>query len=281
LFDPDEIDKEIQSKAEGHHFVTMDPLTSDKNVSRFEASRLHTIDGTQSIKQVASPGNPSLDEQSEIIARNVKNDERVSGKAIKVATGEDDLFSGLTLETSVRKMSSHGVNVTKVIPGIQVGESGVFKKQGIIVDPVVKYSLEGEGEIFEKVDLGDGRDFLPGMDGLVVLLPDGSYGRAPYVLPSVSTATRAGILPDREQEFSINVLSLSYKFYSNIEDELGVPIRLKDVHPAAIAYYQYLGYDPDTSMKDIIAYTISHFDELWKDNQLIGNQQKEKLAKAI
>lgn len=63
-------------------------------------------------------------------------------------------------------------------------------------------------------DVVDARDFLLGADegGLVLALPGGGIGRAPYVLPYVDPAVRASIL--RSHLFSISIWELNEQTFA-------------------------------------------------------------------
>jgi hypothetical protein len=61
---------------------------------------------------------------------------------------------------------------------------------GVRVASTVTATVADRGE-----EIADSRDFLLGTDdgGLVVALPDGTTGRAPYLLPYVDPSARAGV----------------------------------------------------------------------------------------
>src|SRR5207237_258749 len=65
-------------------------------------------------------------------------------------------------------------------------------------------------------DVVDSRDFLLGADhaGLVVQLPGGVLGRAPYVLPYVDPAVRCSIPPRHARAFSIAVWQLNERMFT-------------------------------------------------------------------
>jgi len=123
------------------------------------------------------------------------------------------------------------VDVKKLVAGIQVGGSSILSEMGVFVDSVVAYSTSDGTDIFDKVDLGDPRDYLLGASGLVIKLPNGNFARAPYILPFVSTTARAGIPQEMEKEFAMKVLQASLEFYISAGERIGKPILLKNMDP--------------------------------------------------
>jgi nicotinic acid mononucleotide adenylyltransferase len=69
----------------------------------------------------------------------------------------------------------------------------------------------------EDEDVLDARDFLLGADhaGLVVALPSGGIGRAPYLLPYVDPSVRASVLASHE--FSIRVWLLNSRIFARTD----------------------------------------------------------------
>jgi hypothetical protein len=65
-------------------------------------------------------------------------------------------------------------------------------------------------------EVADCRDFLLGAfeAGLVLDLPDGSQGRAPYALPFVDPSVRSSIPPEQAIEFSIQVWKANVEFFN-------------------------------------------------------------------
>lgn len=84
------------------------------------------------------------------------------------------------------------------------------------------------GEVaYDIYDLGDVRDFLPGAPGggLVVDLPDGKVGRAPYMLPYVQPSARLSAPISTDLLISKRIWELAADFYR------AVPITVKDTDP--------------------------------------------------
>lgn len=94
-------------------------------------------------------------------------------------------------------------------------------------------------------DVVDTRDFLLGADhgGLVIELPNGTLGRAPYLLPYVDPAVRASI--SASHAFSLEVWELNRRFFSATD------LRVRDLPEPARAS---LDFDDDARLSDICAW---------------------------
>jgi len=88
-------------------------------------------------------------------------------------------------------------------------------------------------------EIADSRDFLLASNdgGLVIELPDGSVGRAPYVLPYVDPTTRFGLAPDAAISFSVAVWDLNAQVF---ESTAAV---VDDLAAAASAVLQAAGHE--------------------------------------
>ena len=193
VYDPTELDKGVREKAGDLPIVSLDPLMS-QGVFEHKVSRGYYLGGRKDFGQVARPGTATLSQQAQEIAHSL------NGSPTSVA--EDDIFSGGSVIASLNGLKEQGVVVEKLIPGIQVGKPSKLTEMGIQVDPVVSYETTDNSDVFDKVDLGDPRDYLLGASGLVVKMPNGHFGRTPYILPFVSTSARAGIPQEIEKEFA-------------------------------------------------------------------------------
>ena len=99
-------------------------------------------------------------------------------------------------------------------------------------------------------EIADSRDFLLGADdgGLVVALPDGSWGRAPYLLPYVDPEVRAG-LPDG------TALSFSAAMWEHNVATFGpTDRRVADLPAPAAAVVRIAGHDDDARVADVCAH---------------------------
>ncbi|HVF17546.1 MAG TPA: hypothetical protein VNA21_11565 [Steroidobacteraceae bacterium] len=135
--------------------ISLDPFTHAEH--RLAVSRVFALGGHQLLGYVARPGNASIEDQIATIP---------SGDYTLL---DDDRMSGGTLAAVIAMLPSR----------IQITKTELMLEQRA------------------NEDVLDSRDFLVGSDegGLVVVLPDGSLGRAPYLLPYVDPAARASI-PD-------------------------------------------------------------------------------------
>lgn len=269
LYDPNELDKGIRIKAGGLPIVSLDPLMYE-GVLEHKVSRGYYLSGKKDFGQVARPGTLSLSQQAQEIAASL------NGSPASVA--EDDIFSGGSVIASLNVLKEQGVIVQKLIPGIQVGKPSKLSEMGMQVDPVVMYETTDGADVFDKVDLGDPRDYLLGASGLVVKLPNGHFGRTPYVLPFVSTNARAGIPQEIEKEFSIKVLQTNLEFFKSVEDSIGKPILLKNMDSNFVVLMnEMFGFDSNTPMNQVVTWSMDNIDNLWEVTKALGEFQ-EKLA---
>ncbi len=104
----------------------------------------------------------------------------------------------------------------------------------------------------EDEDVTDSRDFLLGADhgGLVLQLPNGLIGRAPYLLPYVDPAVRASI---RESlTFSIEVWKLNARTFANTD------LRIRDLpEPTRITFSQF---DNDRRLDDVCSWHVERLE---------------------
>jgi nicotinic acid mononucleotide adenylyltransferase len=133
--------------------ISLDPFTTSEQ--SLAVSRRYALGGHQLLGYVARPGNPSIEEQIDAIP---------SGEYTLV---DDDRMSGGTLAAVIAMLP----------PRIRITKTELMLEQN------------------PDEDILDSRDFLVGSDegGLVVELPDGSVGRAPYLFPYVDPAARASV----------------------------------------------------------------------------------------
>jgi hypothetical protein len=140
-------------------------------------SRLFAVGGYEALGHVARPGADPLAQQIATIPVG------------RYALCDDDCITGATLAI-VRRMLPARVGVTEA-----------------------RVAVEHE----PNEDVVDARDFLLGADhgGLVLELPGGSIGRAPYLLPYVDPAARASI--PASHEFSLDVWSLNARIFASTD----------------------------------------------------------------
>lgn len=269
VYDPDALDKAVRVKSAEDPLISLDPLLQ-QGVHVFNVSRGYYVSGKKDFSQIARPGSDSLHQQAENISA------QLNGVTASVA--EDDIFSGGSVIASVSALQESGVVINKVIPGIQVGKPEQLEAMKIIVDPVVVYDTTDGKDIFDKVDLGDPRDYLTGGSGLVVKMPNGKFGRSPYILPFVSTTARASIPEELEKEFALKVLQANHDFFSHIEEKLGNPILLNQMNrDFMVMMHTMFGFDKNTPMSQTVSWAMDNIDTIWSFTQKQGELQ-EKLA---
>lgn len=267
LFDPDVLDKAVRDKAQGSPIISLDPLMS-RGVHDLQVSRGYYLSGREDFGQIARPGSKALNEQALSIKKNLNG--AIAG------VSEDDIFSGGSVIASLKALLNAGIKINRIIPGIQVGKPAKLAKMGVDVDSVVIYELTDGKDIFDKVDLGDPRDYLVGASGLVVKLPNGKYGRAPYILPFVSTTARAGIPQTDEKKFAEKVLMANYEFFYNADCKIGKPILLSQMNRDFMMLMNSMyGFDKDIPMTQIVAWALDNIDLVWEDAQKLGEFQQK------
>lgn len=269
LFDPDKLDNQVRIKSSGQPIVSLDPLMN-KDVHEFGVSRGYFMGGIKDFGQVARPGYGTLSDQSHHIAANVNGHQ--------VSVSEDDIFSGGSVIASLNALLDSRVTINKIIPGIQIGKPKKLSDMGLSVDPVIEYKTTDGVDLFSKLDLGDPRDYLLGASGLVIKLPNGEFGRAPYLLPFVSTTARAGIPAETEKEFALQVLQANYEFFNTIQEKTGKPVLLKHMdYNFQVYLHQIYGVDLNTDMGQITTWIMENIDGFWDVTKKQGDFQ-EKLA---
>lgn len=195
------------------------PGTHNLAVSRF----FSLGDGQhQALGLVARPGTPTLTAQ------------RSSITAGTYTLLEDDIGSGFTVKKILAELPA----------GVDINAWTILSK----LHPQTNEAI---------LDIVDARDFLCGSrdGGLVVELPDKTLARAPYALPYVSLVSRAKIPPSQEIELSKHIWQLNIEWYTNACPNL----RLRDTAVAFQNLMRYVGFSPDTLMKDICTW---HFTKL-------------------
>lgn len=255
-------DNAVREKTGGLPIISLDPLM-EQGVATFAISRGYYAGGIQDFGQVARPGSASLVDQA-------------SGFTGLFASGpicvvEDDVFSGGSVIGSVDALIAAGAHIQSVVTGIQVGKPKKLEAMGIPVVSVVQYETDDGRDIFDAVDLGDPRDYLVGASGLVTKLPNGEYGRAPYILPLVSAAARASIPTAQERRFSQDVLQANMEFFQQVERQIGTPLLLSHMNPASVRlFHDVYGIDIHTPMTMIVNWMMEHMDEIWHTTHELG-----------
>lgn len=242
IFEPEPLEDAVKNKAGVLPIISLDPLIT--HTDTFQVSRGFYKGGKEDFGQIARPGTLSLSEQASQLAAKFGD--------CPVCVVEDDIFSGGSVISALEHLRDAGIHITKLIPGFQIGKPTKLDAMGISVDPVVTYMTPG-ADIFTKIDLGDPRDYLLGVSGLVIKLPDGLPGRAPYVLPFVSTSARASVPEEKEVDFAHTIWAENTTFFDEVEKQIGKPVELGHMDPHFIAYMEaFYEVSLHTTMKDIV-----------------------------
>lgn len=267
VYDPKQLEKAVRGNAQGTTIVSLDPLMN-QGVYEHRVSRGYYLSGRKDFGQVARPVNEQLSIQAKNIAKSL------NGSPASIS--EDDIFSGGSVIASLSELIAQGVNIYQVIPGIQIGKPEKLSEMDLHVNPAVKYETSDDSNIFDKVDLGDPRDFLLGASGLVVKLPSGELGRAPYILPFVSTTARASIPEQVEKQFALKVLKANLDFFQAVQAKTGKPLLLKHMdHSFLVLMHELYGTDPNTPMNQITTWVIDNLDILWETTKSQGEFQEK------
>jgi hypothetical protein len=266
FYDPDILDNDVRTKSEGKPIVSLDPLMST-GVYEQKVSRGYYLGGIADFGQVPRPGSESLASQAK------KTLSELNGDSVTII--EDDTYSGESIIASLNKLENQGLNIYKIVPGIQVGKPSKLSELGLTIDPSVEYSSGDNTNIFDKVDLGDPRDYLLGASGLVVKLPSGEFGRVPYLFPFVSTAARASMPQELEGEFALKALIANLEFFKRVEAKIGKPILLKHMDQYFVNYMNAMfGFDQNTPMEQVVMWSINNKDILWEKTKILGQVQE-------
>jgi nicotinic acid mononucleotide adenylyltransferase len=168
-------------------------------------SRLFALGGYQVLGHVARPGSPPLPEQLAAIP---------SGEYI---LRDDDSASGGTLRAALAALP----------PRLRIMRTELT----LTTEP---------GE-----DVVDSRDFLLGANdaGLVVQLPNGAIGRAPYLLPYVDPAARCNVPPALSRAFSRRLWQLNAEIHATTR------LRIRDLPPPVRATFAQ--HDPERPLAAI------------------------------
>ena len=170
-------------------------------------SRLFDLGGYRSLGHVARPGTAPLDRQLASIP------------AGRWTLRDDDRATGST----VRFVAEH------LPPGVALDAA--------------TFALDPDPD----TEVADSRDFLLGTDdgGLVVALPDGSVGRAPYLLPYVDPAVRSGLPGGDAVTFSLAVWELNAAIFE------ATPLTVADLPVPAARTLACSGFTPSTLLADV------------------------------
>jgi hypothetical protein len=239
----------------GNKIVSLDPLCRAPGAVHLGLSRWYAPGGWDLAGEGSRPGFPAMAEQISRLAF-------VIGKS-PVALVEDDVYTGETLIATAGQLRAAGIDVRQLVVGIRICQNELAF-DGAEIGAAVQYELDPARPVGDQIDLGDPRDFLIGLSGLVIVMGEAGplghddrgwprLGRAPYVLPFVQPSERASLPAESDWELSRTVLALAAGFYARLSDRLGEPVLLRHCDPEFAAFARhYLGTDPGEPMTGLI-----------------------------
>lgn len=238
----------------GSCVVALDPLCERQDAIHLGLSRWYQPGGRNLAGEGFRPGFPRVPEQFARIR------ELVGAEPVTLI--EDDVYTGETLATTVADLLAAGINVRQVVVGVQICQDALAV-DGIQTAAAVRYELDRERPLETQIDLGDPRDYLIGLSGLVILLEDDPeapvLGRAPYVLPFVKPSDRASFPPESDWQLSLTALQLSQQFYGRLTGSLGTEIRIAHCDPEfATLVARQLDTGPDEPMIGFIDHVLEN-----------------------
>ena len=127
---------------------------------------------------------------------------------------DDDIATGGTIEFALRLLTQHTVTVKTFTSG-------------------------------HAFDIADSRDFLLGGGGLLVKLPNGKVGRAPYVMPYVDPSIRCNISSADILRFSIEIWQLNRQIFEPYQ------LRVKDLPLPTRTTILTAGFDAESQLTQV------------------------------
>jgi hypothetical protein len=235
------------------HAVALDPLCESPGAIHLGLSRWYHPGGSTLAGEGFRPGFPNVADQLTKL-RNLVGDE-------PVVLIEDDMYTGETLASTAADLRTAGINVKQVVVGIQICQSDLAIN-GVQTASAVRYILDRQRALSEQIDLGDPRDYLIGLSGLVILMDstgsEPTLGRAPYILPFVRPSDRASFPADSDWSLSMTILELSRDFYGNLSGQTGEDIRVAHCDPEFASFVEHqLGTTFDEKMVDLIDHIMA------------------------
>lgn len=216
VLDSHSLEQGVRHRAGAGPLLSLDPLIEDAD-HHLRASRGFLLGGEKQVGLVPSPGAPPFYRQ-------------LAGLPVdtEYTLIEDDIFTGGTIKEVLGMLHRLGVRIGRVVPGIRLSDGSDERIPGVTVDPVLRYRILDRDQTKHPLEIADPRNFLLGLSGLVVQLPDGSWTRAPYWRPFVKTSARVGTSAEREEEFAHLAIRANLDFYRRIQRSLGNTVRVAD-----------------------------------------------------
>jgi hypothetical protein len=216
VLDAQLLEQGVRHRAGTGLLLSLDPLIEEAD-HHLRASRGFLLGGVKHVGLVPSPGAQSFHRQMAALSGDTE-----------YTLIEDDIFTGGTIKEVLRMLQRLEVRIGRVVTGIRLSDGADDPIPGVVVDPVLQYRILGSSEKTHPLQIADPRNFLLGLSGLVVRLPDGSWTRAPYWLPFVRASARIGISAECEEEFALLAMQANLDFYSGIQTSLGRIVRISD-----------------------------------------------------
>jgi len=223
LVDAHRLELAVRGRAGHGPLISLDPLV-ERAVRPLRVSRGFLLGGRTGVGLVARPGAAPLARQLAALP------DDPTGRGFTLI--DDDVCTGDTLREVVGLLEATGRRIRRVVPGIRLDGTARTSILGATLAPVLHYRTVGAPGDARAMELADPRNFLLGLSGLVVRLPDGGWGRAPYWLPFVSTAARIGTPAASDEEFALRLLDANLRFFARVERPAARTIRVTDLHPA-------------------------------------------------
>lgn len=270
LYNPDELEEKIRERTENSTLVSLDPLIK-RDMYELKLSREYFFGGRTFIQRVARPGELTFDHQISEIPK----------EGIGVSIVDDDLFKGGSMIEAVDRLENKGLLVNKIIPGIKVGSDPErITQKHIPIDPVVEYRSENGDPVLTRVNIADPRDYLFGGSGLVVKLPNGDNGRAPYFLPFLPTSDKTGIPKELDRSFALHVMQANAIFFDRVKKSTGHSLLLRHMDPHfVILMNTVFGFDSNVPMEQIVNWAMNNIDRVWQVTTLIESLELVKSTK--
>lgn len=216
VLDAQLLEQGVRHRAGTGPLLSLDPLIEEAD-HHLRASRGFLLGGEKHVGLVPSPGARSFHRQMATLPVDTE-----------YTLIEDDIFTGGTIKEVLRMLQRRGVRIGRVVPGIRLSDGADDLIPGFMVDPVLRYRILDSSEKTHPLEIADPRNFLLGISGLVVRLPNGNWTRAPYWLPFVRASARVGVSAECEEEFALLAMQANLDFYSRIQRSLGRTVRISD-----------------------------------------------------
>lgn len=285
----DDIKTNIRNSTQNSWVISVDHLLG-LDCPQFEISHLWTLDGRT--RCTANPGQSKYDAGalsngavprpgslplSDQLAR-MKRQYLAEGRGRELVLQDDIVFSGVTMKSVVDLFHQVGMAPQRIVLSIGIGSPEDLLALGVKVDPVVQYLAPKGEDIFKFVNMYGFADYLVGGAGLVVLLPSGKVGRAPYIQPFLAPEFQAQVDPRQTREFSIGILEANRAFYKELQSEFNVELLVEHLDPAfAALLLDVHGQTPNTPIDKILDWSVRDIDKIWRVTSSIADAQRTRI----